>query len=83
MRGAWFAGRIGVRLRATASNVPSAQADENTTSRVLIALALVTLFWAAAFLQWPLRDLVVPWDSKNQFYTFFRFMADAIAQGST
>ena len=83
LRGAWFAERIGVRPRAKASDVPSAQANENASSRILIALALVTLFWAVAFLQWPLRDLVVPWDSKNQFYTFFRFMADAIAQGST
>ena len=61
LRGAWFAERIGVRPRAKASDVPSAQANENASSRILIALALVTLFWAVAFLQWPLRDLVVPW----------------------
>jgi len=48
-----------------------------------MAPALVALFWAVAFAQWPLRDQVVPWDSKNQFYTFFRFMADSIASGAT
>ena len=46
----------------------------------LIALCIV---WLAAFGQWALRDMVVPWDSKNQFYAFFRFMASAIAQGGT
>ena len=83
LRGAWFARRIGVRPPASAPDVQSARDMDNTQPRVLIALALVALFWAAAFLQWPLHGLVVPWDSKNQFYTFFRFMADAIAQGST
>ena len=46
----------------------------------LIALCIV---WLAAFGQWALRDMVVPWDSKNQFFAFFRFMASAIAQGGT
>ncbi len=48
-----------------------------------MALAAVTLIWTAAFLQWWLNDLVVPWDSKNQFYAFFRFLASAIHSGST
>ncbi|HMN72930.1 MAG TPA: hypothetical protein PKA55_13785 [Rhodoblastus sp.] len=73
-----------MRPRDCASDVPSARdRDNGGSSRTLTALALVALFWAAAFAQWPLRDLVVPWDSKNQFYTFFRFMAEAIAQGAT
>lgn len=84
MRGAGFARRIGVRLRIGASGALSTQESGAPASRsAAVALTLVVLFWAAAFAQWPLRDLVVPWDSKNQFYTFFRFMADAIAQGST
>jgi len=28
-------------------------------------------------------DLVVPWDSKNQFYAFFRFLSSTIHAGST
>lgn len=83
MSGAGLAGRIGVRLRGCAKAVGSAQGDSGIASRGWIALALVALFWALAFAQWPLRDLVVPWDSKNQFYTFFRFMADSIAKGAT
>ena len=47
------------------------------------ALLAVMLFWAVAAAQWPLHDLVVPWDSKNQFYVFFRFMAQTIHEGST
>ena len=43
---------------------------------------LVIAFWMVAAAQWPLRDLVVPWDSKNQFYAFFRFMAQTIHEGS-
>ncbi|MDE2361808.1 MAG: hypothetical protein KGM42_03945 [Hyphomicrobiales bacterium] len=47
------------------------------------ALLLTFVFWAVAAAQWPLHDMVVPWDSKNQFYAFFRFMASAIHEGAT
>ncbi|MBX9757562.1 MAG: hypothetical protein K2Y29_02210, partial [Beijerinckiaceae bacterium] len=57
-------------------------ADGSWTT-TLTALALVTLVWLAALLQWTLHDQVVPWDSKNQFYAFYRFMASAIQSGST
>ncbi len=43
---------------------------------------LVLLVWAVAAAQWSMKDLVVPWDSKNQFYAFFRFLAEAIHDGS-
>ena len=49
----------------------------------VIGLLAVALIWSLAAIQWPLRDFVVPWDSKNQFYAFFRFMAEAIHEGST
>ncbi|WP_296577222.1 hypothetical protein [Phreatobacter sp.] len=39
--------------------------------------------WTAAWLQWWLYDLVVPWDSKNQFYAFFRFLASSLHSGAT
>lgn len=47
-----------------------------------LTLAAVAAVWAAAVLQWIAADLVVPWDSKNQFYAFFRFMARAIHDGA-
>jgi hypothetical protein len=50
---------------------------------VSVALAVVTIVWLAALMQWAMHDLVVPWDSKNQFYAFYRFMASAIQSGST
>lgn len=48
-----------------------------------LGLGLTAVVWAVAAAQWPLRDLVAPWDSKNQFYVFFRFMADSIHHGAT
>ncbi len=48
-----------------------------------VAFFLTFAFWAIAAAQWPLHDMVVPWDSKNQFYAFFRFMASAVHEGST
>jgi hypothetical protein len=50
---------------------------------LILTLAAITLVWTAAWMQWWLNDLVVPWDSKNQFYAFFRFMAGAIHDGGT
>jgi hypothetical protein len=52
-------------------------------ARLALTFAAIALVWAAAWLQWWLNDLVVPWDSKNQFYAFFRFLAGAIHEGST
>ena len=46
-----------------------------------LGFALVVVIWGAAAIQWPLHDLVVPWDSKNQFFVFFKFMAEAIHEG--
>lgn len=48
-----------------------------------LTLAAIALVWTAAWMRWWLNDLVVPWDSKNQFYAFFRFMAGAIHEGGT
>jgi hypothetical protein len=48
-----------------------------TRSAVLVTL----LFWAVASAIWPLRDLVVPWDSKNHFYPMLRYLASALANG--
>lgn len=39
------------------------------------SVALISAIWVIAVLHWTLKDAVVPWDSKNQFYAFFRFLA--------
>ena len=49
--------------------------------QTLAALAALLVFTLAALLIWHLRDAVVPWDSKNQFYPMFRFLAGSLAQG--
>lgn len=33
--------------------------------------------------RWIITDTVVPWDAKNQFYAFFRFLASTIHTGHT
>lgn len=50
---------------------------------VALGVALLAIVWGAAFLQWFLHDQVVPWDSKNQFYAFYRFMAASIESGAS
>lgn len=45
---------------------------------VLLAIAAIWLIAASA---WIVTDTVVPWDAKNQFYAFFRFLASTIHAG--
>jgi hypothetical protein len=71
-------GRAGDVARAARSGGASVFYRHETA----FALAAVAAVWAAAALQWIAFDLVVPWDSKNQFYAFFRFMARAIHDGA-
>ena len=47
---------------------------------VLLAIAAI---WLVAANRWIATDTVVPWDAKNQFYAFFRFLAAAIHSGQT
>ena len=42
---------------------------------------LIALVWAIAASRWIVTDTVVPWDAKNQFYAFFRFLASAVNAG--
>jgi hypothetical protein len=48
-----------------------------------LTLAVIAVLWAIAAARWVLTDTVVPWDSKNQFYAFFRFLASALAAGDS
>lgn len=58
-------------------------ATRRPSVRLGLTLLAITGIWTAAWLQWWLNDLVVPWDSKNQFYAFFRFLASALHEGGT
>lgn len=50
-------------------------------SDALTSAAAIIAFMVVAGSLWPLSGSVVPWDSKNQFYPFFRFLADTLARG--
>src|SRR5262245_28010426 len=58
-----------------------ADAPAAPLSRPLLASAVVVAVWLVAASRWILTDSVVPWDSKNQFYAFFRFPASSIHAG--
>lgn len=78
--------RRAVRRRSAgdASSPSELAKGSNIRSRdIVIVFGLILIFWIVTAVQWPLHDLVVPWDSKNQFYAFFRFMAETIHQGVT
>jgi hypothetical protein len=47
-----------------------------------LSIALVTLVWVGAASRWSFKDAVVPWDSKNQFYAFFRFLSSTLHAGN-
>src|SRR4051794_22482422 len=59
-----------------ADNVRALSATE-----LIAACGLITGLWLLAASRWILTDTVVPWDSKNQFYAFFRFLASSIHDG--
>jgi hypothetical protein len=43
----------------------------------------IAAIWLASALRWHLTDTVVPWDSKNQFFPFFRFLAESLHAGTS
>src|SRR6266446_857887 len=51
--------------------------------RLLAALGAIGAIWLIAASRWIVTDTVVPWDSKNQFYAFFRFLASALHSGAS
>jgi hypothetical protein len=46
-----------------------------------VAIAAVVGFVGLAALAWIASGSVVPWDSKNQFYPMFRFLAESLQKG--
>lgn len=52
-------------------------------TRIQTAAAVTGLmaFAGLALASWIWSGAVVPWDSKNQFYPFFRFLAESLSRG--
>lgn len=56
--------------------------DVRSRRGLLTALGAIALVWLIAVSRWASSDSVVPWDSKNQFYVFFRFLAESLHAGT-
>jgi hypothetical protein len=77
-----MAGMEGRLERVRAALWAKLWADRSAFARTLIAASVViAAIWIAAMSRWLLTDSVVPWDSKNQFYAFYRFLASALHSG--
>ena len=60
---------------------PAAQALGWSARQTLIAHLAVAAFAVVATALWLWSGAVVPWDSKNEFFPNFRFLADSLAKG--
>lgn len=67
----------------TAPTLFGRQAACTTGRRYGPALVLfaISAIWLIAAGRWIATDTVVPWDAKNQFYAFFRFLATSLHSG--
>lgn len=63
------------------SGTPST--DDTSGAPLWPMIAAVVAVWGAAVARTVVAGTVVPWDSKNQVYAFFRFLAAAIEAGAT
>jgi hypothetical protein len=73
-----------VRHASTSSQAQTVTRPPETqafASGLAISAALVSIIWVVAVLHWIVKDTVVPWDSKNQFYAFFRFLSETLHSG--
>ncbi len=59
----------------------NSQDTDRTPGQLAVSSGLVTIFWLVAASRWIVSDTVVPWDSKNQFYAFFRFLSATLRAG--
>jgi hypothetical protein len=58
--------------------------DDGARWRGLVCvLTVIALLWTVAASHWIVTGTVVPWDAKNQFYAFFRFLAATLHAGHT
>src|SRR5205809_7554763 len=71
------------RVDRAASPTARTEAAPMRRCHVLGVSAAIVAIWLIAASRWILTDTVVPWDSKNQFYAFFRFLASALHSGAS
>src|SRR4051812_34340873 len=71
------------RAGRAASSTARTEAAPMRRCHVLGVNAAIIAIWLIAASRWILTDTVVPWDSKNQFYAFFRFLASALHSGAS
>lgn len=57
------------------------QNTEGRAGQLTASICLVAAVWLLAVSRWIVRDSVIPWDSKNQFYAFFRFLSATLRAG--
>jgi hypothetical protein len=69
------------RARPIGLNCHSTTRHRKPVIRLAVSVAFVTAVWLGAASRWIVRDAVVPWDSKNQFYAFFRFLSASLRAG--
>jgi hypothetical protein len=84
MVGMYFSAEHSLSGRACgASPAPDGMAQDALARTWTIASLLIGVVWLVAMSRWVLTDSVVPWDSKNQFYAFYRFLAATIEAGAS
>ncbi len=67
---------------AKSAHEPERTASAHTLLKSpLLASCAVVAMWLVAASRWIIADAVVPWDSKNQFFAFFRFLAASLHAG--
>jgi hypothetical protein len=63
--------------------MPQAPEQSAPHASLLVVAASVVAVWGVAVARTIVAGTVVPWDSKNQVYAFFRFLAGALQAGAT
>lgn len=61
--------------------VQAGPAIDRPLSSLVASLSAVTALWLLSFSRWIVEDETVPWDAKNQFYAFFRFLSQSFHNG--
>jgi hypothetical protein len=79
-----MAGMEGRHGCACAAPLARDRSERSAFARTMVVAGLVIgAIWLVAMSRWILTDSVVPWDSKNQFYAFYRFLASAFDAGTS
>jgi hypothetical protein len=71
------------QLTAVSASQRSGSTRRSALRGLLIAGGVIAAAWLIVVCWRMAVDFVTPWDSKNQFYAFFRFLASTIHSGST